>query len=418
MAKKWILPFALLFLVQMGLGQEGMQFTNAKNWEEVKAQAKKENKYIFLDAYTTWCGPCIMMAKKIFPLPEVGAFFNERFINLKVQLDTTSRDNEHVKNWHPDGHMLATTYNIKAYPTYLFFSPDGEIVHRAVGSSDAATFIGKAKDALDASKQYYTLVRSFDKGERNPVFLQNLLQATMAAYDKANLPRFAKAFYQTQKDLLSTENAKLLANLTESTRDTGFVLMMKNPEVFARALNKPGVAESMVIGIILRDQVYPLIRTEEEDYDPAKVPDWTVISAKLEKQYPGFGEAALLRGKIMFFRAREDFPQFSQAVSELLQKNGKALPAEMLNSYAWDIFESCEDRACILQALNWSKKSLENNEDPMYLDTYANLLHKSGKTKEAIAQMEKAISISKKAGEDTEGFEDTLAKMKKGEQTW
>lgn len=34
-------------------------------WEEVKEKAAKENKPIFVDAYTTWCGPCKWMAKNI-----------------------------------------------------------------------------------------------------------------------------------------------------------------------------------------------------------------------------------------------------------------------------------------------------------------------------------------------------------------
>jgi hypothetical protein len=52
------------------------------------------------------------------------------------------------------------------------------------------------------------------------------------------------------------------------------------------------------------------------------------------------------------------------------------------------------------------------------MDTYANLLHKAGNTKEAIVWQKKAIDLLKAQGEDSEDFEDTLAKMERGEKTW
>ena len=54
------------------------------NWEEVCRKAAGENKVIFLDVYTSWCGPCKKMASEVFTLPEVGSFFNTHFINYKI----------------------------------------------------------------------------------------------------------------------------------------------------------------------------------------------------------------------------------------------------------------------------------------------------------------------------------------------
>ena len=66
------------------------------NWNKIVAQAKKENKFIFVDCYTTWCGPCKEMSKEIFPKKKVGNFFNKTFINVAFQLDTTKKDNANV----------------------------------------------------------------------------------------------------------------------------------------------------------------------------------------------------------------------------------------------------------------------------------------------------------------------------------
>ncbi|GEM_PF-6326342 len=34
----------------------GISFTDGK-WKDIATQAKKNGKYIFVDAYTSWCGP-------------------------------------------------------------------------------------------------------------------------------------------------------------------------------------------------------------------------------------------------------------------------------------------------------------------------------------------------------------------------
>src|SRR5689334_16594298 len=95
--------FSLSTIAQETVKETGMHFEHG-TWAEIKAKAKKENKNIFMDAYTTWCGPCKMMAKNIFPLPEAGEFFNANYINVKVQLDTTKNDDEYIKGWYRDAH--------------------------------------------------------------------------------------------------------------------------------------------------------------------------------------------------------------------------------------------------------------------------------------------------------------------------
>ena len=418
MLLKTFLPFLFAVISFSAYAQpmEGMQFIEADSWEEVLAKAKAEKKHIFLDGYTTWCGPCIMMAKKIFPLPEVGEFFNANFINVKVQLDTTGKDSDHVKKWYKDGNMLANKYGIKAYPTYIFFSPEGEAVHRAVGSSDANGFISKGKDALDPDKQYYRLAAGFEKGNRDAEFLRKLIYAAQNAYDMQNLPVYAKAFFKAEKNLLTNDNLKLVASLTQTSKDTGFALMLQYPEKFNEALAKPGEAEKLVSNIILREEIFPKLTKGREMVSTE--PDWTNMLKDLEAKYPAYAHSVMLQGKIMYYRGKGNFPLFAASVSELLNTDGKKLSPQMLNGYAWEIFEKCEDLKCIREALAWSKKSIEANTDPMFIDTYANLLHKSGNTDEAIVWQKKAIEILKSQGEDSEDYEETLMKMEKGEKTW
>ena len=51
--------------------KEGIPFVDLK-FDDALVQAKKEGKMLFLDCYTSWCGPCKMMSEQVFPLKVVG----------------------------------------------------------------------------------------------------------------------------------------------------------------------------------------------------------------------------------------------------------------------------------------------------------------------------------------------------------
>ena len=76
MRKYITIALALFFSVSV-FAQDGIQF-NHGTWAEVLATAKKENKLVFVDAFTTWCGPCKWMAKNTFPVKEVGTYMGGR----------------------------------------------------------------------------------------------------------------------------------------------------------------------------------------------------------------------------------------------------------------------------------------------------------------------------------------------------
>ncbi|PWS33343.1 thioredoxin family protein [Pedobacter paludis] len=127
---------------------QGIIFDNKLSWEALKSKAKAENKYIFLDCFATWCGPCKAMDADVFPRKVVGDALNRGFINVKIQFDQTSADNSYVKSWANDARTIEQQYQITGFPTYLFFSPDGELVQRETGYLNVTSFlelINKAK---------------------------------------------------------------------------------------------------------------------------------------------------------------------------------------------------------------------------------------------------------------------------------
>lgn len=103
---------------------------------DILAKAKAEGKMVFLDCYTTWCGPCRVMSNTIFTKNEVGEYFNKHFVSYKLDME------------RGEGPALGKKYGVKAFPTMLFMDAEGNVRHTIVGSKSANELIEEAKTAL------------------------------------------------------------------------------------------------------------------------------------------------------------------------------------------------------------------------------------------------------------------------------
>lgn len=401
---------ALLLLPFIVTAQEkGIHFERDLSWKEVQAKAKAENKYIFMDCFTTWCGPCKYMSANIFPQEEVGKFFNEHFVSVQVQMDTTSRDAEAVKKWYDDTKTIETEYSIRAYPTFLYFSPEGRLVHRIVGGGEAKIFLTLSANALDSSKQYYTLLDKYNKNpKKEPEDIRKMALTAQDAYDEKNAGIYAKEYIATQKNLFTKENIEFLNLFTNNSQDKGFDVFLNHSDKVDQVMGK-GTAGRKIKSIILREEVYPTISREK-----SVTPDWSALKAAVAKKYPAYSDEIIAGFKVQYFQSKKDWSHFQPAVSQYISKYGNGLLPQDLNEFAWTVFENFNNTEFIEEALKWSKTSLSEKEDPMFIDTYANLLYKLGKKDDAISWEQKAVKLAN--GEKT--YQETVDKMTNGVKTW
>lgn len=406
--KKVFLPFMFaLLLIGVNAQETGMHFEHNKVWNKILAKAKAENKYVFLDCYTTWCGPCKTMSTTIFPKADVGKFYNAKFINAKVQLDKTDKDNADVKSWYADAQMIETKYDVKAYPTYLIFSPNGEVVQRFVGSMTAEDFLAKGKDALVPEKQYYTQLRKYQAGDKTPSFLYKLATMSKNVYDMKNAKLIVDDYLATQNDLYTKENLSLLKEFIQNSKDRGFDMILKNPEKVDAVLGESS-ADNIIKSVAMNEDVFPLL------YQSGVAnPDWDVLEKKLITKYPKQATEITDYSKAIYYYRKKEWNNFGPAVNNYMKSfSSKALPAE-INQFAWAIFENCNDITCVENALAWSKQSFAKDNNHQFMDTYANLLMKAGKKQEAIEWETKAVAIAKEKKDPQVGeYEGTLSEMK------
>lgn len=411
--KKYFLCSLLLFPLFIMAQETGVHFEHGLTWQQVQAKAKAENKPVFIDCFATWCGPCKYMSKVVFADEKASKFFNENFINIKLQLDITDADNEEVKSWYATGKEIAKTYNVNVYPTFLFFNSDGKAIHKVVGAADADQFIEKCKKALNAETQYYTVMSKYQAGERAPELLFNLANACLQANDLDNAPRIADEYFDTQKNLYTKENMQLLQSVTTHSGDRGFNIMLNNPVQVDELLGK-AMSASTTRDIIMQEDVVPFF-TKQQQINNSVEPDWNLLHTKLEHNYNNRANEITAYSKIIYYKEMGIQDSLLIAVPNYMAKYIDYVQPEIINSIAWTMFQMSDDKPLLQQAADWCRQILNGGDNPMYMDTYANILYRAGQKDEAIAWEQKAVTLA--AGK-LQGLEENLDKMKKGEKTW
>jgi thioredoxin 1 len=91
------------------------------SWTEALKQAARQNKYIFVDAYASWCGPCKMLKATTFKNNKVADFYNDNFVNVAIDMEKGQ------------GPALAAEWGLQAYPTMIIFTSKGKPVSGTVG---------------------------------------------------------------------------------------------------------------------------------------------------------------------------------------------------------------------------------------------------------------------------------------------
>ena len=389
---KKILTAFLIILSVLSFAQEGIKFETS-DFKTILAKAKKENKLIFLDAYTTWCGPCKLMAKNIFTIKSVGDHYNANFVNAKIDMEKG------------EGIDIAKKYDVKVFPTYLFIDGNGELVHRTVGYVPEKEFIQFAKDASDPSKRVAALKERFEKGEKDPEFLKNLVNLT--AFTEADYAGKVFEKYITAKanTPLAADDMQMLFTILKNTESPAYKIFKEKkadllkfmPEKSYEATDK-----SLKINTVIK-KAY---NEESKTYDENKFIEGT-------KDFLTKDEAVKYLSKIKAGKALKDkdIATYEKLTLETY-KDYTNFNSNELNSIAWNFFENVTNKSSLETALKWAQESVKQSENSANTDTLANLYNKLNDKANAKIWAEKAIELAKKNGEDASETQKLLDSLK------
>ncbi|MDR2389391.1 MAG: thioredoxin [Tannerellaceae bacterium] len=91
---------------------------------------RRSNKFMVLDFWAEWCGPCRMIASAIDAL---ATKYDGRVAVGKVNVDANNE--------------IVALFGVRNIPTVLFFK-DGEVVDRMVGAAPESSFVEKVESLI------------------------------------------------------------------------------------------------------------------------------------------------------------------------------------------------------------------------------------------------------------------------------
>lgn len=390
---KIIISAAIFMLIAFcSKAQEGVSFEEL-DWIEALEKANEENKLVFLEAYVNWSQPCTMLEKFALQDEGVGAFYNENFINIRMDMEAFP------------GVELAEIYEIYAFPYLLFVRPDGEVVHRGCGVLDAKEMIALGKEAMGGQNLAY-YQEKFDSGDRSAEFLAEYsMLLENACMDKT---RLIEEYFRTVKYEDWTNEASwtmINLNVTDPYSDQ-FQYLMKNQSEFAGKYGKDTVDKK--IYNVLLDQFIAI-------YEGADITLFATQALRDMLSKIDFNQKNELKSLVdmKYADLKQNWDLYAENAVKVVKEQGVTDP-DQLNEFGWKFYLFVNDQEKLQMAVEWMEKVLKEYPDATYMDTYASLLYKTGNQKRAVRFAEKALQAAEYELQDLMHYEVQLEKFKSG----
>ena len=234
--------------------------------EKAREQARAENKPIFLDCYTSWCGPCKMMANDVFTLEAAGNYFNKNFVCVKIDMEKG------------EGPAIGKQYEVDAYPTFLIINADGKLMHKLVGAMPLEELIENVECGLKANSiaEYEALYQAgkLDKTEQMAYWRLLSISGEVVKAQNVGDNLWGKL---SEKDKLNSTYWPLLRSRATTIEGEEMKFVCANREYFEKEVGKEEVGKLIYNSFITELNMMIVYQLPAKKYE--KVP---VIKALLE----------------------------------------------------------------------------------------------------------------------------------------
>lgn len=330
----------LSLLLVFGFSASAQIAFQQSSWEEILAKAAEEDKYVFVDTYADWCAPCKKMDKEVFPQKTVGTFFNQHFISIRMDMDE-----EQYK-------AFARDYQVRTYPTYLFFNPEGKLVHRAIGYMPEEDFLDAGNSALAPKSQSEKLFKRYKEGDRNPQLLYEFAYSAHASHDP--IYRDALELYlKSQEDWTTEKVEKIIFDLADQHDKLAFDYLIAHKEDF-----KKRIGETIVKDKLLEISLGEIEVLLMEKGNSVKAEEFTTIFDK----YFEAGEANKY-GSLMainYYNSLRAWDEMVTAVDAFIKQHLDLLEShqqvQLLLSLSQQLVEGSETPKHLQAAIRWTEQ--------------------------------------------------------------
>ncbi len=300
------MPFSRLLVIALlsfsfSLSAQRVNFHTDMSLEDAIALAEKEDKNLFIETYASYCPPCKKLEKE-FRKPDVANYFNEHFINVRINMERPSR-----------AEAYQNAYQVVFLPTLVFATKHGDQIIKAdylVSSNELLSF-GKfiqdktkpspapppaPKPAIVATEKAPAPAKEVAASPAPPKRITNTATQPAAkttiediddadgkilfvmGQDSEGLPPeilkeeayfrmtmmdgshhlAAEKYLNTQEDWATEQNVKFIHDFIHDARSEEFTFLMDNLSLFKTHLGDTAVEET--VGILVQkelERAYP-----------------------------------------------------------------------------------------------------------------------------------------------------------------
>lgn len=272
-----------------------------------------------------------------------------------------------------------------------------------------------------------SLIDLYTKGSRD--YAKMPLMAIYAKEQKKNLVadsianEYLNNYLPTLRSdaILKREVIELIKWFNRTSKTPAFRFFYTNADKVDKIMDDDFYSRHYIDYIIAIEEIEPYLFFNDNQI--SRNPDWEkmklAISQKYNKEY---ASRTILDAKIRWSRARGDTVSIINFILEKMDKgqiDTTGFGKIELNNTIWNfIFARVEDQKILAKVTKYMEILINSDpKDPAYpyfLDTYANMLYKTGKKRKALIWEKRAMILKP----EQEGLQETYAKMKKGERTW
>lgn len=420
---------ALMLSYCFNLTAQRVNFHTDMSLEDALALAKKEDKNLFIETYASYCVPCKKLEKE-FRKPDVANYFNEHFINVRVNMERSNRAKPYQN-----------AYQVVFLPTLVFANKNGHQIIKAdylVGSKELLS-LGKfiqdktypastptptpqptivtkkeepapSKDVAATSPKRVTntttqptkqpsvddiededgkilFVMGQDAEGLPPEILKEEAYFRMTLMDGTH-HLAAEKYLKTQEDWGTENNVKFIHDFIHDARSNEFSFLMDNRPLFENHIGSDAIEET--IGIL--------------------------VQKELERAYP---HPDMARSKILFEYLGHEIPEISAAnyqmdllynadkVDEYLEYGAQYIVDERMTDpmqlYRYSSEKSAKDnsKSTLKKCFELANKAMElDSSNSLYHYNMAQIAFKQKKKKIALKSAQKALALSIGADED------------------
>lgn len=357
-----------------------VDFSKPTSWQEALGAAKDANKYLFVDAYTDWCGWCKVMDQKTFTDGDVARLMNDKFVNVKIEMETGF------------GIDVAMKYRVSSFPQFLVFTPQGKLVYRMYGFRPPEDFLPELRKALDPATQesYPGITSAFP----------------------LDAPDFLRGFFGKSKERMvaGIDIESWLDKQDDPTSEVAWTVMSRCPlnEKWENWVLQHQTELGTLYGAEAEQKVFRIVYGKV--LTAIKQQDRQAFENALDMWPEGDDRESFVNSmELQYLSAGENWEGLVQKLHDLVEAD--AVAASVVNEHCWTLYEKCDLQPVLKQAAHIMGHVVEGQNWATW-DTYASLQYKTGDLKGAEVSAQKAISMGKEAGENVTATEELLTKIK------